>query len=157
MSRNLSDAHIRAANAPDTGECWCTLLSINHASLEEPLNFTNVGEDVVSNGVTFSDYPFTVKIFNDDEEAQPTAQLMIDNVQRDIIDKIRTLRPEPSVKISVVLASDLDTAELEYPYIPLKNITYDDFLIKGTISAEDFTGEPYPADKMVPSSFPGLF
>lgn len=157
MSRNLSDAHIRAANAPDTGECWCTLLVINHASLEEPLRFNNAGADIVSNGETYFHYPFNVVLFQDDEEAQPTARLQIDNIQRDVIETIRTLRPEPEIKISVVLASNPDAVELAYPFIPLKNISYDEFLIQGVISAEDFTGEPFPGDRMVPSAFPGLF
>lgn len=157
MSRNISEAHIRAANAQETDECWCPLIVIDHGSLDEPLRFTNVGGDVEHNGDTYRHFPFNIVIFQDDEDAQPQARLVIDNVSREIVAAVRALRPAPTVKIMVVLASDPDVIELEYPPLPLSNLTYDVFTVEGIISAEDFTGEPIPGGKFTPAAFPGLF
>lgn len=157
MSRNLSEAHIRAANAAQTDECWCTLIVIEHASLAEPLRFTNVGAAIESNGHTYHHFPFDITLFSDDEESHPYARLVIDNTSREIVAEVRKLRPEPTVQISVVLASNPDVVELEYPALPLSNLTYDLHTVEGIISAEDFTGEPVPGGRITPAAFPGLF
>lgn len=157
MSRNLSETHVRAGNARAKDEVWVPLIVIDHPSLDEPLRFTNVGKSIESNGETYSHFPFDIILPDDSEDGHPRARLIIDNTTRAIMATVRSMRPEPTVKISVVLASAPDVVEIELPPLPLRNLSYDVHMIEGEIAAEDYTGEPYPAGRFTPSGFPGMF
>lgn len=157
MSRNLSDRHRRSANARETDDCWVSLLVIEHASLEEPLRFNNSGAEIVSNGEVYSPFPFMLLLPEDSEESVGQARLTIDNTSREIMATIRGLRPEPLITVSVVIAETPDVVEIQLPPLPLKNISYDDFMVEGQIAAEDYAGEPFPAGKFTPADFPGMF
>lgn len=157
MSRNLSERHRRSANARETDDCWVSLLVIEHASMEEPLRFNNSGAEIVSNGEVYSPFPFVLILPEDSEEAVGQARLIIDNSDREIMTKIRGLRPEPLIAASVVIAETPDVVEIQLPPLPLKNISYDDFMVEGQIAAEDYAGEPFPAGKFTPADFPGMF
>lgn len=157
MSRNLSAAMIAAVNAAETDECAIPLITITHPDLAEPINLNNVGAEVVSNGVTYSPFPFDIVIPQDDEESVPRMTLTIDNTDQTIMAQLRPLNDSAMVTFRLVLSSDPDHVEIQYPPIPLKDITANVFDITAVISAEDYTAEPFPGDNFSPNSFPAIF
>ena len=90
-------------------------------------------------------------------EGQPVrASLIIDTVDRSLIQAIREIDSAPSVLMEIVLGSDPDTVDGSWPAFQLREVTYDVQTMSGQILQESFLMEPYPAGRMTPSDFPGL-
>lgn len=157
MTRALSDTAVRAGHAVETDEVWITLITITHASLEDPLRFNDAGVEVVSNGETFFPFPFTLPLPSESEDMVKHAKIVIDNVDRQVMAAVRALRPAPDIQIQIVLASDFDHVEMELPPIPLRGLHADTFSIEGTIADVDLGAEPFSGHKITPASFPGMF
>jgi hypothetical protein len=159
MSRSTSLTLRTAINAEETGEAFLILLDIYHASFGPPttLRFVNNYTDITSNGNDYIAYPFSITIPSDLEDSLPKVQLTIDNIDRSIMDEIRSLTSAPDVNISVILASDPDTVEAGPFETKLRNVDYNFSAITGDLQAEDILNEPYPGVFFTPDQFPGLF
>jgi len=157
MSRDLSLTFREAINAQQTDEVFLVLLTIDHDDLGSPFYVVNNNEDIESNGNTFVAYPFDISLPDDSDDSIAVGKVTIDNVHRDIVVAIRGINTAPDLTIQVVLASDPDTIEAEFSGFKFTDIVYDELVISGNISIEDFMHEPFPGDSFVPRYFPGLF
>lgn len=157
MSRSLSSTTKQAFFAAETSEAFTVLLEIDHADLSSPIRVCSDSQDVTSDGNVFTAYPFMIALPVDDDESPPSMTIRIDNVDRTIILSLRALTSPPSFKIQVIRLDAPDTIEIEFSDFSLRSITYDAVEISGSISLENFLFEPYPAGKMTPNDFPGLF
>lgn len=151
-----STALLSAVNAPQTDEVFLVLLMIDHPQLTVPIRLANNTEDVVSNGETYIGFPFEIRLFNEDDQT-PRAQIRVQNVDRRIGEVIRSLRTSPSVAVSVVLASDPDTIELDWIQAELRDVEGDAISISAVISGQDYTTEPWPFRRATSDLLPGLF
>jgi hypothetical protein len=96
-------------------------------------------------------------MISDQDETLPGTTLQIQNVDREIVDIVRTLTKPPDITISVVLASAPDTV-LRGPYtLKLRNVTWDALYVSGSLMIEDVLNEPVPGESMTPELFPGIF
>jgi len=157
-ARNPSATFKRAIFASQTGEAFLMLLTIDHASLGAPIRATSDSVATVSNGNTFVAYPFRLELSPEGEKATPRMRLQIDNVDREIVQALRNAGlTAPTVTAQVVLGSDPDTIEAEFPEFKLRSASYDALVVEGELRLEDFTTLPYPFLTYTPSRFPGLF
>lgn len=147
---------ISAANAAQTGEVFLVLLVIDHPQLTEPVRLVNNTENVVSNGKTYVGFPFEFTLFNEDDQT-PRAQLRVQNVDRRIGEVVRSLRSVASVAISLVLASDPDTVELDWIQAELRDVEGDAIAVSATVAGHDYTVEPWPVRRATSDILPGLF
>jgi hypothetical protein len=157
MSRNVSNTFKSAAFGSQTDEVYIILLTLDHESLEIPIRATSDGVITISNGNSFYPYPFKLILPDDTERPFSRGTLSIDNISQTIIEALRSVSSAIIVTMQVVLASDPDTVEVEFPEFELADISYDAQVISGTLSIESFTEEPFPGDSFIPSYFPGLF
>lgn len=157
MSRNVSDTLKSAVFASETAEVFILLLTISHPNLATPIRVSSDSVDTPSRGNTFVAYPFEMTLPTDGSGGPPRCQLSIDNIDRMIIQNIRSIGSSPSVDIEIVLASALDTVEASFPAFNLREVRYDALVVEGEITLESFLGEPYPAALFSPADFPGLF
>ena len=157
MSRDTSLTFRQAIHAQETSEAFLVLIEIDHDSLSEPIRLSSDAVNTVSNGNTYVAYPFDLVLPDDPEEGVSKGRLIIDNVHRDIIQFVRNLPSAPKVTIRIVLASNPDVIEAEFPNFELVNIQYDALTVSGDLSIRSFMSEPYPGDSFTPSLFPGLF
>ena len=157
MSRTLSVTARAAANSEDTSEVFLTLLTIDHDSLAAPIRVSSDSVDTVSNGNTFIAFPFNLALPDDTDNASPRARLTIDNIDRTIVEAVRSINTAATVLIQIVLASDPDTVEISFIDFKLTNITYDDIVVTGDLTVENFTAEPFPSATFSPSLFPGIY
>lgn len=158
MARSTSTTLRSAANAEETSEAFLILFDFYHADMTpDTLRFVNNYTDVVSNGETYTAYPFSLTIPSDLEDSLPRIQLTIDNVSRLIMDEIRLLTSAPDISIYVILASDPDTIEAGPFETKLRNVSYDANAITGDLQSQDILNEPYPGVFYTPANFPGLF
>lgn len=145
----------REARAP-ASDLPLVLIEIHHADLASPILVVNNTVNVVSNGDTYTAFPFEISLPDSLEDAPPRARLRIDNVGREIGQAIRSISSPASVVISVIRQDDPDTVEMTWPAMSLRNVRYDVRAVEGDLSFEDLTREPYPAHIFSPAEFPGL-
>ena len=142
----LSTVALQSASAQETTEVWLELLEIDHADLATPFYLVNNTEAVTHDGQSYIAYPFNVRLSQDDGERLPKINLTIDNVDRTLVETIRTISDSPSVNYKVVLASQPDTIEIEVSDLVLREVEYDAFTITGTLFADDILNSRFPAD-----------
>ena len=157
MARSVSATLEAAVYAQQTDEIFLILLAISHADMSETLRFVNNTEDVVSGGETYTAFPFAIDLPSDTEDSLPSVQLVIDNIDRSIIEELRSIDSAPTIAVSVILASDPDTIECGPLSFSLKSIDYDAKVITAQLGFEDILNEPFPAGTFTPTDFPGLF
>lgn len=157
MPRTLSTAALKAILAQQTGEAFLVFLRLDHPSLTQPIRVVNDGVDHVVDGLTWVGFPFEAAIPSESEDSLPTVKLVIDNVDRSIVQAVRQLTSPPTISIHVALASSPPTIEAGPYEFTLRNVAYDALTVSGDLRFEDVLNEPCPGDMMTPTTFPGLF
>ncbi len=157
MSRAISHLAGRAARAQETGEVFLLLLTITHASLAVPIRVVNNTVNITSLGETFVAFPFQIQLPDEHEDSPPRMRLVIDNVDRTIVQSLRPLTSPPTVQLDVCLASQPNTIEASFPGFQLQSVGYDAFAVEGDLSLDDIVTEPFPEGSFTPQYFPGLF
>lgn len=159
MSRTTSAALKTAVFSQETNKVFLVLLTIQHADIGSPdtLYFVNNYEDVSSGGDTYTAYPFMINLPGDIEDQLTQVQLVIDNVDRSIVEAIRTLTGPPTVTLSVVLSDTPDVIEAGPFEMTLRNTEWDAITVSGSLQPQDILNEPYPGDGYTPQNFPGMF
>ncbi len=157
MSRTITTASLNAINAAQTAAVFLVLLTIDHDDLAAPIRVCSNSTDIVSRGNTFVAFPFDISLPDDAENGAPRARLSIDNVDRSIVQAIRTITSSPSILIEIVRSADLATVEASFVDFRMTNIAYDAQVVTADLTVEDYTAEPFPAGQFTPSLFPGLF
>lgn len=153
----MSIAARRAVFAPETGECFALLLTISHPTLAMPIRVCNAGDTLWSGGFEFPHFPFEFDLPPEIEGAPPTVRLRICNVDRSIVEAVRTIQSPPTVTVSMVLASTPDTIEAGPFEFLLRDATFDAIVVEGGLAYQDILSEPYPADLFSPTRTPGIF
>ena len=157
MTRPISAGARAALFAPETAEAFIILLTISHADMETPIRVTSDSLDTLSRGNTFTAFPFTITLPDDEDSKSPHARLAIDNIDRRIVLAVRALPSSPTVLIEVVRQGDSDVVEAVFRDFRFSDIRYDSRVVEGVLTIEDFTAEPYPAATFCPSLFPAIF
>lgn len=157
MSRVLSSLTRQALYAAETGEAFLILLTISHPNLDTPVRVTSDSVQTASRGNTFVPFPFDLSLPDEHEMRSPRARLVIDNVDRQIVQVVRSLSSAPTVLIEIIRAADPDTVEAQFFDFKLTGVSYDAQRVEGDLTIEDFVAEPYPAASFSPGFFPGLF
>lgn len=153
--RQLSDAGRASAFAQETSEVWLVLLTLSHADLAQPLRFVNNTAAVVSRGETYVGFPFEITLPGEDGEAFGQARIRIDNVDRAIVNTVRSLDSPLQVLIEVVLASQPDTVEASFDGLTLRSAEYDALVVTGVLRFEEVLSEPVSV-QMTPARFPAM-
>jgi len=157
MPRQLSPAFVEAVNSRETGEVFIHLLKLSHSSLSEPILVCDDSIDVVSEGRTYTAFPFELTMASEVEDAPPQGRLRICGSDGTIIRAARTLSgPALIVSLSLVRASAPDMIEIGPVDFSLRDVSYDSGVVEGTLRFDDYLNEPFPADRVTPSNFPGL-
>jgi hypothetical protein len=157
MARTVSLAALQGAMAAQTDELYLVLLQVDHPNLGSPLRFVNNSQDVTSNGNVYTAYPFEAVMPDDVEEKEPTAELRIDNVSRDLMDEVRTLIDPPTLTLSVILDSSPNTIEWGPLDLETSGVTYDAHTITFRLVYSAFGREPFPYLVFDTINFPGMF
>lgn len=155
--RTVSAAAAAAMAAPQTGEVFLSLLTIDHDDLDAPIRLCNNGADVTSRGDLYVAFPFQHQLPTDSDGEVPRAEIAICNVTTEITRQLDVLQSPPTVALEIVLASSPDTVEAGPWNFTLKGVDYDQLTIQASLGFENVLSEPFPAPRFTPTSFPGLF
>jgi hypothetical protein len=157
MARTLSLAALQGALAAETDELYLALLQVDHTDLGTPLRFVNNSDNVTSGGNVYTAFPFEVRMPDDTEDKEPTAELRIDNVSREIMDEVRSIASPPEMTLSVVLESSPNTIEWGPLVMDTRGVSYDANVITFRLAYSSFIREPFPYIAFDPVNFPGMF
>jgi len=146
---------VEAVNASTTGAAFLTLLTITAGALP-PLRVVNDMQPLVSRGLTFIAYPFSIVLASSLADAQPTVSLAIDNVSQDLIEYIRGFEDTPTVKVEMVLSSSPDRVDRAINFLRLSSVTYDALKVSGTLMPIDFLTARAVDEIYNGSSYPSL-
>lgn len=159
MARSLPTTIIEAMNAATTSEAFLVLLEISH-SLFDTQRVVNNTQDIVSNGNTYSRFPFAMVAPPDSDEFQPRIQVIALDAIGELVTDMRAIagsRERAQCVVTIIAASDPDTALAQWSEFEVINANYDAETLRFDLVVESFLSEPYPADTMNPADFPGLF
>jgi len=165
MSRNVSGTFKSTVFGSQTDEAYIVLITVDHTDMVSPIRATSDGVITVSKALykgdsldkNFYPYPFSLTLPDDTERPFSHGRLVIENVSQVIIEAVRSISTALLITMQIVLASDPDTVEVEFPEFELVDVSYDAQTISGSLSIESFVEEPFPGDSFIPSYFPGLF
>jgi len=152
----MNGANIPAALASSSDVAWLALLTIT-AGGEAPLYVVNNSEPVVSRGITFAPYPFSVTLPQDDSEQLPSVTLVVSNLDAQIVEFVRGQRDAPSIIVELVTSAYPDVVEKSLSFLKLVSVTYDSIQLTGRLDVDNFLTQRFPGEAYVPSLFPGLF
>lgn len=151
----ISDQLKRAVLRINSDEVVVTLLTISGDGFSTFYVCDN-SADVVSDGQTFTAYPFAIDLPGDREDA-PLAMLRIANVSREIGQALDAATGQITVKVQLVLASTPDVIEKEFAGLELRVTRRDVVTVEGELQAAQFTNEPWPKIRATVGRLPGLF
>ena len=157
MSRSLSTLARQAIFAQETKEVFLLLLTINEATLQDPIRVANNTRDIVSGGETFVGYPFAITLPDERDDGIPQMTLRIDNVSQSIVRALRSITSPPTIQLDIVLADSPDTFEASFTGFTLRRASYDALIVEGALTLEDVLNQGFPALSFTPSVTPALF
>lgn len=148
---------MRAMFAQQTGEVFLVCLTITHPSITTQ-RLVNNTQPVVRSAGTYQPYPMQLSLPAQLDDQLPTVDIVVDNVDREVLQQIREVSGVPKVTMEVILASSPDTVEAGPFDFSLKQASYDVLAITGTLGYEDdILNQRVPAMSYTPSNSPGLF
>lgn len=127
----------------------------------DPLKYGTVSTwraDVDTDAATHEFYFVGAKaLLPDDQEDAPQAgSIVLDMLDSDIGEELRSTHERSEIDVAVVLASDPNTLEAEYLGLELMNSSGDAGQIVLQFSREPTITEPWPKDRLTRQRFPGL-
>jgi hypothetical protein len=125
--------------------------------LLEPLRFAAWDKDINSRGNKYIKFPFEITFPQDSVNAAPRAQLRIDNVDREIVKTLRTIKTKATATVEIVTTENNDAVEASYSGFELRDVQYDAFSVSGNLEPESFLREPFPFRRFTPGAFRGVF
>lgn len=156
MPRSVSNTLKQAVFAQETDQVFLFLLTISHPDLASPIRVCDDQVNLTSRGNLFVAFPFELEL-PEDSDAIPEGRLRIDNVDRQIVEAVRSISSAPTVLIEIVRVQDQDTVEVALPAFELREVTYDAVVVEGRLRPATYETEPYPARTFTPADWPGLF
>lgn len=163
----LSTGMRRAIFAQQTDADAAVLVTFGHADLAAPVLLSShpgrvpVSIDplefgIVSRGETYRHALLSVSLPDDKEGAAPRARVSFDNVDRSMVELLRTITGVPQVKFEIVMVDAPDAVEVRYDKLEAFGVTYGDDSVSFEVSRELISTEPWPCDKMSKARFAGL-
>jgi hypothetical protein len=156
VSRSVSAVLKEAIYKSHSSRVFIVLVEINETTLLEPLRFTSDNVNTISNGNTYTPFPFSISLPDDDEDKIPSTVLQIDNVDRQIAQTLRELDDAPDFTLWVVLDDDPDRIEAGPFTMKLRNARYGLLTVQADIEGPSLLEEPYPAESYNPVDYPAL-
>ena len=154
--KDLSANFISEINSQNSGDVFLWLVEASHSSFETLYLVANT-EDIVSNGRTYTAFPFKLTLAPDDDGEAPIAKIDFSNVGLELVENIRSVTSPIKFKLQLVLASAPDEIEVEIEQMIGRALEYDESLISFTLTYDDILSISVPSYTYNPLEYGGLF
>lgn len=143
------------------------LVTISHATLEQPIRVNSDIVDYVYNGDTYYGSAVAFSLLTDDE-SPPQAKISIHNVDPRIGEAVLAISSAPRMDFDLVMKSDFTdddprtaigtpTVELSVRHLFLRNVSCNALMLTADIGSYDITSEPWPKLRSTAEFVPDLF
>ena len=131
------------------------LITLTHPDWADDLYFVENDTNIISNAVTFVASDVQI-VLPSASEIAGRGTLAIDNVDTELgLLVLAVSEPPISVKAELILASAPDTIIQTWPALEFKSIQFNESLLAGELSQEDYERELWPPRVMNVIDFPG--
>lgn len=155
--RSLTLATRAALAAQETDDVFLILVALTHETMS-PQYFVNNTTDIVSQGIHYQAFPVDVLLPDDRDDEISRVRLTIDNIDRRVVEAVRSISSPARITISVIRAAEPDVI-IDGPIACiLRNVSIDALVISGDLwPHDDIQNEPIPQHAFTPANFPGMF
>ena len=157
MTNVLSPELLAQIFSQQADDCFLTLLTISHPDILVPFRFVNNTENIISNGLTYSAFPFKITLPPDNGEDAKEAAIVLDNVSLELIQILRQITTPLDIDLKMVLGSIPDDIQMELAELKMGNIQYNSQAITGKMYQDNFMYSAMTSETYTPKNFPGLF
>ncbi len=153
-----SERYRRALGAVSSSDVAVVLLEIDHPDMPEPARVVRDTADLVSNGNLFVAAAFDFTLPDDRGSQAPRAQIVIDNVGRELMAWVEASRGGrgAELRLMVVLRATPDVLEVDYR-LGLESLKVDQVKVVGELGFGNLLDLPAVALRYDPATAPGLF
>lgn len=163
-----------AFDAASTDQVEVALIMIDHPDLDAPLRLsTDPTERLSTEPLMYgtrstwmeskpASEPFlfvlaSAELPSDLEDAPAAATIIVENVDSDIAELMRSFTDRPAVHIAVVMADTPDLVEVEYRGMVMTGSSGTETEISIEVSRAPIEEESVPMDRFTKDRFPGMF
>lgn len=141
-----------------SGEAPLLCLEITHGALSAPIRVVSDNQDLLSNGNTYTALAFRAMLPDDLEGQLPRAQLVVDNVGRELVQWLEASNGGEGarVKMMQIRRADPDVVEWEID-LDLTNVKMTAREVSGQLGFEDLLSRPAVAKMYNSTTAPGLY
>jgi hypothetical protein len=152
----LSDAEKADLYGAHCVDVWLALLTVTHGSFAT-IRVVADHQNVTSRSNVYTAHAFSVRLPADRHEEMPQASIVIDNVDRSLVEAVRSVTTPGTVTIENIRRSDPDTVVRSWPNFELKSVEIHADSISLVLGPDPVLEESYPGIDFTPLLFPGLF
>ena len=157
MSRNVSDRFRQAMYAPESGDIILACVTLTRPGWPAPQYIVNDAQDLVHQGQTYTRFPSTIEMPNDDEEeSSPLMKFVIANASGELIGLIRQNNYPIEANVRFVLFDTPDVVEMEFD-ATLFTVRDDVEKISGALTVEPILDRSFSKYRFTPETTPGKF
>jgi hypothetical protein len=133
------------------------LMTIKDAESSEIFRIVNNLEDVVSNGVTYTAFPFQVTLPPDEGSTPQSLQVSTFNASADLIKIIRGTLAPPEVKIDLITSNNPDFIHKTIDFMRVGGVEYDSLTLSFELVSSSAFARKTQNHTYNQKEFPGLF
>lgn len=154
----MPSTNIHKQTNPTSGTAPIYLLEITHPDLPQPVRVVRDNQDVASNGNTFTALAFDIQPPDDKEQGAPRAQLVMDNVGRELTSWLDASGGGQGalVRVMQIMRDAPNVIEWDTT-LELSNVSMTPLVVRGELSYPDILNQPLVAWYFTKDRAPGLF
>ena len=157
MRSTLSTNMLTAMHAQSTGEVILPLVKLTQAGWQDAICIVPNTQSVSHGGDTYQPLAFNIGLPDEEAEGVPVINWVADNVDRRLVEALRTVTGVVDARIVWVLASSPEVIEMGPLNVEMRAARYDAQTISGTMGVEPILEHQFGHLTMTPSTVPGLF
>jgi hypothetical protein len=157
MRTTLSTQMLVAAHAESTGEVVLPLVKLSQAGWDDAICIVPNWEPVTHQGDVYEPLAFQINLPDEEAEGVPVLNWVADNVDRRLVEVLRTVSGAVGAQIVWVLASSPDHIEVGPLDVEMRAAEYDAQQISGTLGVEPILETQFGHLIMNPKNTPALF
>lgn len=151
---------LQEAQKLSSGLAWLYLITIEHELMPMPLRLASPSlESVLSQGFIFLPSRFDVELPTESFEQLGRARLVLDGVDGVLLDALQQLPSTPTIKIQVVLETQLDTVQAQVQDLEIEGAVRVEGAsrLSADLVSSRFSLLPFPGINMDRTRVPGIF